>query len=456
MTRFHHTLIRHASVLLCACALVAALPERAVARTEITPVGSSAVLALDVWTSRGDGAVYNNGDEIAVYFRASGDCFVTIYDITTDGRTIVLFPEYPDDGFVRGGITYRLPGYYDGPALRVSGPRGIEYIHAVATLEPGAFRFHREGARYRLRAEPISGDPYAAMNDLNGALIDTRYVRATATTSFFVGSRVWYPRYSCNSCHSPAAFPDPYAVECRRYVMRAHTAHDYWWDHPYHPVFRAGVFVAPFWYFELRTMPVHRHRKVRYIDCAWGWGNWHPVHMPRVAYVHVPNRNPHIVKYREYEREYRPITWREERERRSGPTRSGTDIRTRDDATRTREDATTRTRDTRQVDASARSRDSAPVTTERSRSSAAEVTSRSREATPQVSTPPRTREAAPQVSTPTRSREATPQVSTPPRTREAAPQVSTPTRTREATPQASERSRAAQDASPGGGRSRTR
>ncbi len=458
MTRFTHFLARWTTVALTASALVALLPVRTHARTEVRPVSSSSVLALDVWTSRGDGAIYNAGDDITVFFRTSTDCFVTIYDITTDGRTIVLFPQYPDDGFVRGGFTYRLPGYYDGPAFRVTGPRGIEYIHAVATLEPDAFRFRRDGARYHLRAEPISGDPYDAINDINGSLIDTRYVRATATTSFFIGSRVWYPRYYCNSCHAGNVIRDPYAVECSRYIMRAHTPHDYWWMHDYHPGFRAGVYVGPFWFVEVRTMPVHRHRKIRYIDCAWGFANWHPVHMPRRPFVHVEHNTPRTVKYREYERDSRPITYREERERRSGPTRTGTETRTRDADVRTR-DADVRTRDaesptrgtdtrSRDVDVRTREKD---VRTRNNTGSSADVTTRARESAPSGGSTPNARSTQ---TTTGRAREAAPQVTG--RAREAAPQVNGRGQTAR-TPEAGGRTRGAEsDASPGSARSRTR
>ncbi|RME25561.1 MAG: DUF4384 domain-containing protein, partial [Candidatus Zixiibacteriota bacterium] len=92
-------------------------------------------LDVEVWTDRSD-AEYYEGDNIVIYFRASRDAFVSIYSIDTRGRVNLLFPSEPDeDNYVRGGVTYALPGDDDDYDLEVSGPEGKEYIQIIASRE---------------------------------------------------------------------------------------------------------------------------------------------------------------------------------------------------------------------------------------------------------------------------------------------------------------------------------
>ena len=92
-------------------------------------------LAVEVWTGNSDGEYYE-GDDIVVYFRANRDAFVAIYSIDTRGRVNLLFPTYPEeDNFIRGGVTYRLPGDDHNYDLEVTGPEGFEHIQIIASRE---------------------------------------------------------------------------------------------------------------------------------------------------------------------------------------------------------------------------------------------------------------------------------------------------------------------------------
>ncbi|MBL0173802.1 MAG: DUF4384 domain-containing protein [Ignavibacteria bacterium] len=387
MTRLHVIAIILLAFLAACSSTAASLPPR--------PVASDAIgTDIDVWTSGGEGAVYREGDAIDIYFRANSDCFVTVYDISTDGAVRILFPQYPDDGFVYGGVTYRLPEYYGAGPFRVTGPRGIEYLHAVATLEPSAFRYAVRSHGYMLDVDPVSGDPYIAINSINERIISRHHIRATATTSFFVGGLVWYPRYTCRGCHAGPARFDPYADVCTRYSMIVAHDYDYWWTHDYHPARVHFAFSGPFWRFELRTGPFRPHRH-RYTDCAWGFGNYRPRVVPKHSYVVIERTSPRVEAHRSYEREYRPITYTE-RSRDVGRERSATRS---DESSRTRTSApastTTRERSATMPDESSRTRTSAPAST----------TTRERSATmPDESS--RTRTSAP-ASTTTRERSAT-------------------------------------------------
>jgi hypothetical protein len=310
-------------------------------------------LHVDLWTDRNQDAVYETGDAVGIYFRANSDCYVTIYSIGSDGEVELLFPRYPDDGFVFGGMTYRLPEYYDDWGYRISGPDGVAYLHAVGTRTPRAFRFRPSGGRYHFGIDPVVGDPFLAINAINGRLILSTHIHATATVSFFIGRRVWYPRYACYDCHGRSPRFDPYYAECPRYVVRLTRDYDYWWAYDYHPVVAHSVFGGPFWRFELRTVPTYRHRKVRYVDYALGYRNYHPLRRISRPPQVVVYKSPVITTRRTYQKSAPRITYTETRTRdvRSDGTRvrtsGGTRSMDRDPVTRSRNEATTSTPSTR-------------------------------------------------------------------------------------------------------------
>ncbi len=281
-----------------------AASQRAAAATLIDP------LVADVWVDKGENAVYRVGDPVAVYFRASEDCYMVIYDIDTDGRTRILFPQYPDDGFVYGGRTYRLPDYYNRFALMVHGPRGVEYIRAVASLTPRAFRYHTFHQAYLLRNEYITGDPFEGMNLVDAGLIGDEDLHAAATTQFFVEGYVWYPRYICGNCHAPApAGFDPYGSVCSRYQVVAVHQYDYWWGYDYRPAVVRFRFGGPFWRWEIRSGYFFRHRPhVEWCGIGLGYMNFFssaPLHR---AYVERPRTEVRFRDYSRFEREYTPGT----------------------------------------------------------------------------------------------------------------------------------------------------
>ena len=49
-------------------------------------------LGIEVWTDRGDDAVYKPGDEMQVKVRANDDCYMLVYQIDSDGSISVLYP----------------------------------------------------------------------------------------------------------------------------------------------------------------------------------------------------------------------------------------------------------------------------------------------------------------------------------------------------------------------------
>ncbi len=92
-------------------------------------------LDVEVWTDHSD-AEYIEGDNIVIYFRSNRDAFVSIYSIDTRGMVNLMYPSDPaQDNFVRGGVTYSLPGPDDDFDLEINGPDGIENIQIIASRE---------------------------------------------------------------------------------------------------------------------------------------------------------------------------------------------------------------------------------------------------------------------------------------------------------------------------------
>jgi len=136
-------------------------------------------LDVEVWVDKGEGATYYPGEKIKVYFQASRDCYMVIYNIDTRGYVHLLYPYDPgDDPYVEGGRVYRIPDRFDEYDLTVDGPSGVEYIQAVASLEPlllpnfpGGYEYDGEIYAYRLDGE----DPFEFMADINAEIAPYDY-----------------------------------------------------------------------------------------------------------------------------------------------------------------------------------------------------------------------------------------------------------------------------------------
>jgi hypothetical protein len=125
--------MRRTIIIAALLALVASLPLTA--QSTLSRVYKD--LEIDLWTDRDDGSNYEEGEEITIYFRASRDCFVTIYDLDTRGNINLLFPETPEaNNYIAGGEVYVLPDPAEDYVFTVSGPPGHEYLQMVASTEP--------------------------------------------------------------------------------------------------------------------------------------------------------------------------------------------------------------------------------------------------------------------------------------------------------------------------------
>ncbi len=252
------------SALLAAPAGAVAVKASSSPDRDVRRIHADGELVMDVWTDRGDGAVYHTGDPIRVHFRASGDCYAVIYNVDTQGNVHLLYPYRPlDPHWVEGGREYVLPAPRSSYDLVVDGPPGIEYIQALASREPfqqlpdymdpeydpsqdgvDSETGWREGGH-------IVGDPYLGMERINRSILpydcDEQDCYAAAYTSFYVERKVAYPRFLCNDCHGPNAdmYHDPYQSVCSVFEIRVD--YDWRWRRGY------PYYHNPYWYYFRRA-----------------------------------------------------------------------------------------------------------------------------------------------------------------------------------------------------------
>ncbi len=187
-------------------------------------------LDIDVWIDKGEGSTYYPGDDIRIYFRASRDCYVVVYNLDTRGYVNVLYPySSEDDRYVEGGRVYGIPGRYDDYSLTVDGPSGVEYIQAVASYEPLSLPhwsdYYREGtepADVRTLRMDEDEDPYVFMEWVNHQIspspdyvtdVTNLYVRYPHPRWYYHPDLYQYYPYSFPYDLGSVYFWAPYGVE---------------------------------------------------------------------------------------------------------------------------------------------------------------------------------------------------------------------------------------------------
>jgi uncharacterized protein DUF4384 len=207
---------------------------------------------IEVWTNRGDAAVYTRGERVRLYFRSDQDAYVTIFRVDTDGRVRVLFPRDPwEDNFARGGRDFEVDGRALGSdAFTIDDYPGVGYLFGVASADPFVYDQIESGDHwdYRVIADGrVRGDPYVAMTDLAQRIVPEGYTGWDYdVVSYNVGQHYDYPRFLCYDCHSYVSYSywDPYYTSCVRFRMFVYD--DPW----YYPYRRYGgsrvVFVRPY------------------------------------------------------------------------------------------------------------------------------------------------------------------------------------------------------------------
>lgn len=83
-----------------------------------------------------DKQIYKVGELVVFTVQTNQDCYLTLYDISTEGEVTQIFPnKFAQDNYIRGGYKYRIPDQADTFDFEITGPAGIERVRAIATVE---------------------------------------------------------------------------------------------------------------------------------------------------------------------------------------------------------------------------------------------------------------------------------------------------------------------------------
>ncbi len=91
-------------------------------------------LETRVWTSRGNGATYRDGEDLIIRFFANRDCFIKVYHIDVKRKTSLIFPNrYYSDNRIRAGKIYSIPDEHYPFRFELGAPFGTEFIKVIAS-----------------------------------------------------------------------------------------------------------------------------------------------------------------------------------------------------------------------------------------------------------------------------------------------------------------------------------
>ena len=263
----------------------------------LTPAAAGARgLDVEVWTDRGDDAVYQPGDQLEVRVRASQDAYLMVYEIDSEGYVRLLYPYRGGTGFVEGRRTYTVPPERSNVELVVDrATTGECYVVAIAARD--RFREFPWYLRpYDMQAEEVGyqgmhddeegitaegrivGDPFVAMEKVRRRVVDNADdpdAFGTGYATYYVHEKVRYPRYLCYDCHRPGRWAwwsdfDPYYTHCSVFDFRVN------WGWGWGPSYWFGY--VPYYYYVPRYDCPPRYRPY-YQNHNWfsswdGWRRW--------------------------------------------------------------------------------------------------------------------------------------------------------------------------------------
>src|SRR5271157_14087 len=83
---------------------------------------------------------YYVGDQVAFEVSSTKDAYLTIIDVGTTGKAHVIFPNrWNKSNKIRKGKLYRIPGPDAEWSFKLTGPAGVNYVKAIATLKQVQF-----------------------------------------------------------------------------------------------------------------------------------------------------------------------------------------------------------------------------------------------------------------------------------------------------------------------------
>jgi hypothetical protein len=208
------SMTRRAAVILPLVAALSACATGGLGRPVLDTAEDDAVVdrgpRVQIWTR----SEPHTTDQIRASFRLEDDAYVIVVNVGRDGFANVIFPESPeDDGFMRGGRTYRLPSFFPGFARHTGSEyrrlytstsaydevydRYAGYVFVIASWRPMHFQLSEALGlwdSYRLAVHEERLDPYVVMHRFADQLVPgrtrdytARFARYSAFPPTFAG-----------------------------------------------------------------------------------------------------------------------------------------------------------------------------------------------------------------------------------------------------------------------------
>jgi hypothetical protein len=246
---------------------------------------------VDLWTDKGNDAVYQPGDNMSLSVRSSDDGYLMVYEIDTEGYVRLLWPTLGSRGFIEGRQTLEFPSAQSNLELVVEPETGQGFLVAVVSNKPfrdmpwylRPYDMQAEELGYEgeineddgvTREGKIVGDPYVAIERIRRAVLqdpDDEDSFGTAYASYYVHEQVKYPRYLCNDCHRPDRWAwwdgfDPYYATCTAFTFRVN------WGWYWGPSYWFGS--VPYYYYVIRNDCPPHYQMYASHGCYSSWNGW--------------------------------------------------------------------------------------------------------------------------------------------------------------------------------------
>lgn len=94
-------------------------------------------IPIKIWTERGDGGLYVDGERFTAYVQADTDCYLRLLYRQADGQIVQIFPNrLSGSERVTAGQVYTIPDVDDPYDFVIRSPYGVEHLIAIASAAP--------------------------------------------------------------------------------------------------------------------------------------------------------------------------------------------------------------------------------------------------------------------------------------------------------------------------------
>ena len=108
-----------------------------IANLRASKESDSTSFQVRLWTERGQGSTYLDGEELVVNFSSTRDCYIKVYHVDVNGRVSLILPNrYSRDNFFKSGKVYQVPSPGAPYRFLLGKPYGVEFVKVVASTAP--------------------------------------------------------------------------------------------------------------------------------------------------------------------------------------------------------------------------------------------------------------------------------------------------------------------------------